>query len=233
MESPKAWRFCLRIMPVFIVVVLCIIAAALSVIAIELRSQSQMLMKHESAIDTLTAGVFAPAGAGASMAADVGRKLASRPPAMAAPAVDTPLFQDESDKAIDKVASTFAAPDAHGGALASKKPRRRLTADCSCYGTDWSATTIGSTAACAAFQLGDGQMPDCQLISAVASNTAALSCASSGRRLETEEEVPYPSVDEVLSKYLQDNSDFAAKMDAASVDKLKELGQHFGLPAHA
>ena len=97
-------------------------------------------------------------------------------------------------------------------------------------------------------------MPDCQLISAVASNTAslnsltssltsltttvaahtsALSCASGGRRLETEEELPYPSVDEVLSKYLQDNSDFAAKMDAASVDKLKELGQHFGLPAHA
>ena len=40
------------------------------------------------------------------------------------------------------------APEAHGGALASKEPRRRLTADCSCYPSGWTATTLGSTPAC-------------------------------------------------------------------------------------
>ena len=159
-------------------------------------------------------------------------------------AIAVALWPAGSSPTAVKKAGAPGAPEAHGGALASKEPRRRLTADCTCYGTSggtWSAATFGSTSVCIA-DLGSsdsqianaGAMPDCQLFSTVNAHSTALVCASGGRRLEMEEEeLPVPSVDEVLSKYLHDNSDFAAKMDAASVDKLKELGQHFGLPAHA
>ena len=263
--APRKASFGNRIMPMpsFNSVLLCIIAAALCFNA---WSQSQMLMKlesaidmqsnsimkhekaidmHEKAIDMLAAKLVPEREPSSDV--DVAHALASRPPAMAAATVDVPAAEDEA--VAEKVADD--APNEHDGAVTTEGPRRLSEADCSCLGTrDWTASAFGSTPMCE-LDVGNAYvyMPECQLyqlISAVASNTAslnsltttvdahttALSCASGGRRLETDEP-PAASAKEVLDKYLADRPDIAEKINAEIRAGFEEHGQDFGLPAHA
>ena len=69
------------------------------------------------------------------------------------------------------------------------------------------------------------------LSATVATHTSALSCgASSGRRLETDEPA---SAKHVIDAFLARRPDIAAKVDAEWLAGFEELGQDFGLPAHA
>ena len=68
-----------------------------------------------------------------------------------------------------------------------------------------------------------------ELVSAVASNTAVLSCGSGGRRLETEPAAI--SAKAVMDEFLARRPDFVAKMDDELLTGLQELGEDFGLPA--
>ena len=69
------------------------------------------------------------------------------------------------------------------------------------------------------------------LSTTMATHSAALSCdASSGRRLETDEPA---SAKHVIDAFLARRPDIAAKMDADLLAGFEELGQDFGLPAHA
>ena len=202
--------------------------------------------------------------------ADVTRELVSRP-TKDTPVVGTAVAEDEA--LVDNAADDDAAREERGriteikarssavfeassppkelnNALTSSymeaaTPRRRLTADCSCWGSGWSGFTLGSTSACYNTNCGSigscsavGYLPSCSvasslttLSSTVAAHTSALSCAS-GRRLEEEEPAAISS-EETTEDYLLKRLTFVGSLTSEQLAHFEELEQLFGLPAHA
>ena len=134
--------------------------------------------------------------------------------------------------------------------------------DCSCYGHNWTAIeyNYGTPFCTLAFPtaaqstggdvfLGLTELPACNyyatnasvsdlsttvrdLATTVQGLSAALSCASNGRRLGMDEPTA-TSAKVVMDKFLASRPHIAAKMDGELMAGMEELGQHFGLPARA
>ena len=91
------------------------------------------------------------------------------------------------------------------------------------------------------------QMPSCHIATKVNDHTASissltttvhdhsniLSCDSGRRRLDVEPPPHAASAEQVLRDFLATRPRTAAKLDAELLADMEELGQHFGLPAHA
>ena len=71
------------------------------------------------------------------------------------------------------------------------------------------------------------------LSTTVSTLSAMLSCNTGGRRLDDDDNSDSATAKDVMDTFLATRPALAAKMDGELRAGMEELGQHFGLPAHA
>jgi hypothetical protein len=116
--------------------------------------------------------------------------------------------------------------------------RRLSEVDCSCWGSEWHAADDRGGVVICEVTASIGSMPPCGMyataseLATLTSTVSALSsCESGGRRLENEE--TNATAQKVVQDYLSSHPQLARSLTSDQLASLQELGQHFGLPAHA